>query len=179
MRMDVPKAIVITAIMGALQSSVLSAQEMIDFNKLPKEIRERATEARRACKELNPEIKFSQLQGIDIFDLEGDGSTDIVVDNEGLCGEHMPGANCSNRGCDLAIYKEVSRGRWRKIFDEHLHSKHLVIEPYTMRFKQMTVSIYAGNPRCQPDPDKDYSSGMACTLNVRYRNSDWYWELIP
>ena len=89
------------------------------------------------------------MQGIEILDLKGDGSQDIFVDNEGLCGSHMAGANCSNRGCDFSIYKEVSRNHWRKIFAEHLYDKFLAIDWDTMRLQLMVVSIYAGDLRCQ------------------------------
>jgi len=59
-------------------------------------------------------MTFNDMQGITIVDLKGDGSRDIAVDNEGLCGAHMAGVNCSNRGCDMTIYKryqEVSGAR--------------------------------------------------------------------
>ena len=89
----------------------------LQFSQLPKEIRDHAVEVRKSCKELSGEdIKFDEMQGISVLDLKGDGSRDIVVDNEGLCGSHMAGANCSNRGCDVRIYKGTSTGQWRKIF---------------------------------------------------------------
>jgi len=92
----------------------LAAQPRLEFRQLPKEVRDHAIEVRKSCKELVPDTQFSEMQGIDILDLKGDGSRDIFVDNEELCGAHMAGANCSNRGCDMIIYKEASRGQWRK-----------------------------------------------------------------
>jgi hypothetical protein len=67
----------------------------MSFNQLPKEVRDLAVEVRKQCKENNSEMTFNDMQGIEVLDLNGDGSHDIVVDNEGLCGEHIAGANCS------------------------------------------------------------------------------------
>jgi hypothetical protein len=169
---------IVSAITLLLCATPLAAQPSMEFRQLPKEVRDHAIEVRKSCKEFDSDRKFSDMQGIDILDLKGDGSRDIFVDNEGLCGEHMAGANCSNRGCDMTIYKETSRGQWRKIFNEHLHSKYLVIDWDTMRMQLMVVSIYAGDPRCQPDPKKDYTSGRSCNLLVTYRDNKWNWQVI-
>ena len=123
-------------------------------------------------------MKFNDMQGINILDLKGDGSRDNVVDNEGLCGSHMAGANCSNRACDMSIYKETSKGQWRKIFNEELYDKFLAIDWDKMRLQLMVVLIYAGDPRCQPNPARDYTSGRSCNLIVTYRNNKWNWQLI-
>ena len=157
----------------------LAAQPSLEFRQLPKEIWDHATEVRGSCKELaGDDRKFDDMQGINILDLTGNGSRDIVVDDEGLCGSHMAGANCSNRACDMRIYKETSRGQWRKIFDEALYDKFLAIDWERMRLQLMVVSIYAGDPRCQPNPTKDYTSGKSCNLIVTYRNNKWNWQLI-
>jgi hypothetical protein len=153
------------------------AQQPIVFNQLPKEIRDLALEVRNSCKEDNPGRTFNDMQGIEIFDLNGDGSQDIFVDNEGLCGEHIAGANCSNRACDMTIYKQVSKQQWRKIFKEDLYDKFLAIDWETMRFQLMVASIYAGDPRCQPR--KDYTSGYSCNLIVTFKNNHWNWQKIP
>jgi hypothetical protein len=42
----------------------------------------------------------------------------------------------------------------------------------------MLVSIYAGDPRCQPDPKENYRSGRSCNLIVTYRNGKWIWQKI-
>ena len=91
------------------------------------------------------------MQGIQVLDLKGDGSRDIVVDNEGLCGRHISGGNCSNRGCDFGIYKEGPKGQWRKIFDEHLYDKYLAIDWEHRRLQLMVVSISKNDPRCHPN----------------------------
>jgi hypothetical protein len=90
-----------------------------------------------------------------------------------LCGVHMAGANCSNRGCDMSIYKEISKGSWRKTFHEHLYGKFLAIDWERMHLQLMVASIYAGDPRCQPIPNKEYTSGKSCNLIVTYRNNNW------
>ena len=129
--------------------------------------------------EFNPDLKFNDMQGIQILSLRGDGARDIVVDNEGLCGHQFAGGNCSNRGCDMSIYKEVSRGQWRKIFSEHLHEKFLAIDWERMRLQLIVAAIYAGDKRCHPTPNRDYTSGMSCNLIVTYRNHGWNWQRIP
>jgi hypothetical protein len=154
----------------------IAAQPALEFNQLPREIRDHALEVRRSCKELDPERTFDEMQGIDILDLVGNGSRDIFVDNEGLCGSHIAGVNCSNRACEMIIYKEGPKGQWRKIFDEDLYAKFLAIDWENMRFQLMIASIYAGDPRCRPK--KDYTSGHSCNLIVTYGNNKWRWQLI-
>jgi hypothetical protein len=161
----------------------VTAQPTLDFKQLPKEVRDHAIEVRNSCQwylsEGDDEVRtFDEMQGIQILDLKGDGSRNIFVDNEGLCGKAMLGANCSNRGCDFRIYKEVSRGQWRKIFDENLQDKFLAIDWDKMRLQLMIVSIYAGDPRCKPNRRKDYTSGSSCNLIVKYRKNSLDWELI-
>jgi hypothetical protein len=144
------------------------ASQGLGLSQLPDVIRDHAIEVRKSCKEADPEMTFDDMQGITVVDLKGDGSRDIVVDNEGLCGAHIAGFNCSNRGCDMTIYKEISKGQWRKNFDEHLYEKHLAI----------VASIYAGDPRCKPAPNRSYTSGKSCNLIVTFRNDRWNWQLI-
>jgi hypothetical protein len=166
-------------ILGSATAQAQSTGPIITFDQLPKEIRQHAVEVRQSCKELAGDNRtFNDMQGIQIVDLKGDGSRDIVVDNEGLCGSHMAGANCSNRGCDVRIYKETSKGAWRKSFQEHLYDKHFVIDWNTMRLQLMVASIYAGDQRCHPNPRQEYTSGKSCNLIVTYRNNGWNWQLI-
>src|SRR4051812_30802627 len=89
----------------------VAAQPNMQFRELPKEVQVMALEVRKACKEENSEMKFNDMQGIQILSLKGDGARDIVVDSEGLCGAHLAGSNCTNRGCNLDIYKEVEKGQ--------------------------------------------------------------------
>jgi len=170
--------LVVALVVFLFSAGPLVAQQNLEFQQLPKEVRDLAIEVRESCKEADPDRKFDDMQGIQILSLSGDRSRDIVVDNEELCGTHMAGFNCSNRGCDLRIFKETSKGQWRRIFEDHLYSKYLAIDWETMRLQLMIVSIYAGDPRCQPDSKKEYTSGKSCNLIVTYRNNDWNWQRI-
>ena len=161
-----------------LYSGSLSAQGQMNFSQLPEEIQTHVRDVQRSCRELDPDRKFAAMSGIQILSLNGDGTRDIFVDNGEICGNAMPGANCSNRGCDLAIYKEIARGRWSKVFGEHLHEKHLSIDWNTMRLQQMVVAINAGDARCRPDPRKEYTSGKSCNLTVKWQNNRWVWLKI-
>jgi hypothetical protein len=156
--------------------NVSKAQELSGFNQLPKEVRNLVAEVRNNSKELEPEMKINdEMSGVQILDLNGDGSRDIFVDNEELCGSlHLAGGNCSNRGCDMTIYKEMSKGRWQKIFQEHLYAKFIAIDWETMRFQLMVAAIYAGDRRCQPR--KEYMSGHSCNLIVTFHSNKWNWQ---
>jgi hypothetical protein len=154
-----------------------AADALMRFRRLPQEIRIHALETRSSCFESDPERKFQYMQGIISLKLDRAGSNGIVVDDQELCGAHIAGMNCSNRGCDLKIWKEMSKNRWSKVFDEHAHSKYLVIDWEEMRLQMMVVSIYAGDPRCRPVPNRNYTSGMSCNLLVTYRDGRWNWQV--
>jgi len=163
----------------AWMGSASAQMTELEYSQLPREVRDTIRDIRANCKELNPDFKpYAIEQGIMIVDLDDSGSKNIVLDAENVCNGQVPGANCSNRGCDMTIFKETSRGQWQKIFKEHLYAKYLAIDWETMRLQLMVVSIYAGDPRCQPDANKDYSSGKSCNLIVTYRNNQWNWQLI-
>ncbi|MBR0774209.1 hypothetical protein JQ625_05135 [Bradyrhizobium diazoefficiens] len=157
-----------------------AAQPALTFEQLPREVREHAAEVRKSCKDYEPSFKVqNDMQGIDILSLKGDGARDLVVDNEGLCRTQWAGANCSNRACEMRIYKEVARGQWRKVFDERLYAKYLVIDYERMRLQMIVAAIHAGDPRCKPNPRKDYTSGMSCNLLVTYTDNGWTWQKVP
>ena len=154
-------------------------ESALSFQQLAREVREHAAAVRKSCAEHEPSFKVeNDMQGIKILSLKGDGARDLVVDNEGLCGTQWAGANCSNRGCDLRIYKEVSLGQWRKVFEEHLHAKYLTIDYDRMRLQLIVATIFAGDPRCKPNPNRTYTSGMSCNLIATYRDDRWNWQLI-
>jgi hypothetical protein len=149
------------------------------YSELPKEIRDTAGEVRGRCKEADVdggEMRFDDWQGIYLVDLNGDGSDDIVVDHEHLCNGRMAGFNCSNRSCQFEVYKQVGKGKWRKVFDEYLHDKYIVAEGY--RFQMLIAKIWAGDARCKPDPKEEYPSGRACNLFVTYKGGKWNWQKI-
>ena len=102
----------------------------IAWGDLPKEVTKTVVEVRDRCKDSDGDnVEPPQRwQGISFVDLKGDGSRDIVVDHAFLCHGARAGENCSNRGCNVEIYKEVSRGKWRKVFEEHLYDKYYVYD---------------------------------------------------
>jgi len=160
----------------AASSSYGQAMSQAEFDRLPKEVRATIQNIRTSCKELDPDFTpYAIDQGITIIDL--DGSKAIMVDAEDVCNGWVAGANCSNRGCDLKIWKQTGTNVWRKVFDEHLYRKFISLSDDN-RFRMMAVSIYAGDPRYKPNPKKDYTSGMSCDALVRYRNNNWTWEKI-
>jgi hypothetical protein len=168
---------VLTSLLS-LSVSATADPQTLEFHQLPKEIRNHVVDVRTLCKEADPERTVSDMQGIIVLDLKGNGARDIIVDDEEICGEHLSGYNCSNRGCDMMIYKEAPRNVWRKIFHEHLYDRHLVIDWDHMRLQMLVASIYAGDPRCKPKPKAEYTSGKSCNLIVTYRNNGWNWSLI-
>ena len=54
------------------------------FQQLPREIREHAAAVRDSCKEYEPSFKVNS--DMQILSLKGDGTRDIIVDNEPLIG---------------------------------------------------------------------------------------------
>lgn len=154
----------------------LAQRREIKFFELPLDIQRHVTEVRKSCRELHDEgMHVSEpSQGVTVVDIERDGSTDFLVDNEEICGTHMAGANCSNRGCDLLIWQQRS-GRWFKVFEEHLHAKFVSIDEDTRHLQMMAVSIYAGDDKCDPPPETDFSSGKSCDRVVLFKHGKWQW----
>jgi hypothetical protein len=154
------------------------AAPTIQFRELPREVQDHVNKVRQSCKDLDPEFKpYDLMQGITAIDLGGDNSRDIMVDNEKLCNNWMKGENCSNRGCDLKIWKQIGSRSWQKVFDEHLYQKYVSVSE-KRHFRFMVVSIYAGDSKCRPEPGAFYTSGQSCDLLVSYRNGRWLWEPV-
>jgi hypothetical protein len=173
-------AAVVIAALAILSQFEPALAEMPDlqYQQLPADLRNYVEGVRQSCKELDGEFKpYNLMQGITVVALDTEGSRDLLVDAEELCNARMAGANCTNRGCDLKIWKEVGQRSWRKIFDEHLHRKFISTSEQG-RLKLMVVSVYAGSPRCGPLPGRNYTSGQSCDAMVRYRNGSWIWEKI-
>src|ERR1700754_3733750 len=96
------------------------------YDQLPQEVRNTVRDIRNSCKEDDPDFKPHAIdQGITVVDLDGRRSKDIMLDSENVCNGAHAGANCSNRGCDLVIWKQTSRNSWKMIFKEHLHRKFI------------------------------------------------------
>jgi hypothetical protein len=152
------------------------AEPAMQYQQLPAELRSFVEEVHKNCKEIDPAFTPSDMMyGITVLSLEGHRSRDLMMDAEKLCnGQWIKGGNCTNRGCDLKIWKQTSARSWMKVFDEHLYRKFIAVDDGQL--KSITLSVYAGDPHCGPDPKKQYSSGQSCDLTVYYRNGNWVWE---
>ncbi len=152
--------------------------ENFSWDLLPKNVQAHAKLVRDSCQELNPDFKpYDPMQGITAVKLDQNGTRALIVDNENLCNGPMAGANCSNRGCDLTIWREDRPGRWSIIFKEHLHRSFISINEEN-QLKLMAVSIYAGDRKCQPPPGADFTSGQSCDALVTYQKGGWKWNVI-
>ena len=99
-------ALVFMCALGSASAQSPDAQ----YRKLPAEVRHYAESVRKSCIDLNPHSKpYDLMQGIDPVELGG--APALFVDAETLCNARMAGANCTNRGCDLKIWKRVGPQR--------------------------------------------------------------------
>ena len=157
--------------------SASAQQQDIQFQQLSKDVRGEINEVRQSCKDLDPNFKPNdEMQGITIIDLNGDGSLDLVVDNKYLCNEPMRGANCSNRGCDLTIWKQQDRTSWKKSFAEHV-SQYFLSVTYQGRFRLLAVSVVGGNAQCKALPTHP-EANESCDALVYHRQGRWVWQPI-
>jgi hypothetical protein len=143
---------------------------------LPATVTSHIAKIRNACADLMRGTGYSAIpeaetQGVEHVMLNGRPT--IVVSNELLCADHFPGANCSNRGCDLLIWRQRADGSWRKVFHEHLHERELIIESSNRELTHINIAIHAGDRRCRPQPNRAYTSGESCNLRARYRGDRW------
>jgi hypothetical protein len=170
-------AAVAAALVLAWTLSAASAQTPeAQYRKLPAQVRQYVEGVRKDCVDLNPQSKpYDIMQGIAAVELGG--APALFVDAETLCNARMAGANCTNHDCDLKIWRRVGAQTWRKVFDEHLFRKFISVNDKN-RFSLMAVTVYAGNPHCQPTPGKTYTSGQSCDALVRYRDGRWVWQKI-
>jgi hypothetical protein len=144
----------------------------------PPEIERYAQGVWEGCKELMPDrVQNDPLAGVQAVDIDSDGVLEFMADNLNICGDHMAGANCTNRGCDLVIW-QFRRGAWTQVFNEHLHSKFISVDRNTRRLQRITASIYAGDERCKSPKHRDYDSGESCDVVVTYARGRWKWTPI-
>jgi hypothetical protein len=131
--------------------------DVILLDRIPVEERNRITAAREECKKVEawPEDDYKNYTrsnldlGLMKIDLNGDKSLDILISYERICNDRIAkGGNCSNRGCDVVIYKQVGQHKWTKVFDEHVRPGFLVSLDYQNRFRLLAVSIVGGNKQC-------------------------------
>lgn len=163
------------SLIGLLISQQGVRSQELTFSELPTEIQQYVTEVRSTCMEQNPELRVRDpAQGVSVVRLTKEGLTDLMVDNEAICGTHMAGANCTNRACPLLIWQRRGGG-WKRVFEESLYAKFISIDEKTLHLQMMAVSIYAGHRRCDPNPNADYSSGQSCDRLVVFKNGGWQW----
>jgi hypothetical protein len=134
-----------------------SENDLILLDRIPVEEKNSIAAAREECKKAGawPEDDYkgytrSNLDmGLMEIDLNGDKSLDILISYERICNNNIVhGGNCSNRGCDLVIYKQVGQNKWTKVFSEHARFGFLVSLDYHDRFRLLAVSIVGGNKQC-------------------------------
>ena len=160
------------ALLAAPLGSGAMAQSGAGLEGLPREIRDEVVRIRKECTELYPAYAAkTEMQGLQFIKLEDRPA--ILVDNLELCSDHVPGANCSNRGCDLAIWLQDRGGAWRQVFKEHLHARTVHIDKSSGRLQSLSIAIHAGHAWCKPGPGKPYTSGQSCSLTVRYSAGTW------
>lgn len=167
-----------SAVLGLLLlGTQTGAEDIAHLRDLPAPVRQHVQSVQRSCLEYDPRAKpFAETSGIRAIDLTGKGRRALLVDNLDLCREHMAGANCSNRGCDLRIWEQRPNGTWKLTFNEHAHGKFISVDRDTNKLQFMAISIYAGDPRCEPTQGRDYTSGQSCDLLVTYENGRWRWR---
>lgn len=153
------------------------------FRELPNEVQTYVSDVRNRCRELYADVDGSKIIPEDdmdgILEVELDGRSAIVSDNLHLCTDHVPAGNCSNRGCDVVIWRQDMRGAWHIVFQEHLHGRTLDIDPNSLRLRSISFGLYAGDPRCHPQPDREYMSSETCGLVARYRYNRWDYQREP
>jgi hypothetical protein len=154
----------------------LAQGKTMQYQQLPPEIRKHADDIHRACKEQDDQSQPHDLmQGITVLDLDGNGARDLLVDDESLCNSAIKGGNCSNRGCDLKIWKQTGQRSWQVIFDQHVSQKFISTNEKG-RLNVMALSIYAGsdgNSQCKPEQGSKY-----CDALVRYKNGKVVYEIL-
>lgn len=153
------------------------AEDQFAAGDLPPEARETIAETRKICREVYPEMQlYDGLEGISFVSVEGLGDV-VMVDNEHICGNiRTAGVNCTNRGCDLAIWGKGKNG-WKKLFEDHLYQKFISVRDGD-RLVAIVASIYAGSPQCKPKPGAEFTSGQSCDVVIRYRRGGWQYELL-
>jgi hypothetical protein len=92
-------------VFATLSTTAYAQISQLEYDQLPKEIRDEVDETRAACKKLGAEDDPYFGSGLQIIDLDGKGSRDILLDYQHVCNGWFKGGNCSNRGCDLRIWK--------------------------------------------------------------------------
>jgi len=156
-------------------SSAMAESPAISFADLPQGVRADVQTTRTSCKAEGDEGTYDDMQGITPIAFE-DGSRGLIVDNERVCNSWIKAGNCSNRGCDLAIW-QLANGQWRKNFDQHAY-RHFISLDDSSTLKLVAISIGASSPECHPIAGKQYVSSQSCDALVYFEKGRWKWKII-
>ena len=154
-----------------------AAQTQRLFDQLPHELQNAIREVRQSCnKEGGEKVPLDSDKGLELADLNGDGSHDFVVDWEAAaCYAPGTGAGrCSNQGCDLEIFKQTGPKSWKKVFSEHVNG-HYVSLNYAPRTRWLVVTVVGGNSHCKAPSGTPHDM---CDALVIWRSGRWQWQPI-
>lgn len=144
------------------------------YDHLPAAVKTYVEDIRNSCKDYDasgiPANKMSGVRPISLVD----GTPALLIENETLCSGHYPGANCSNRGCDVVVMVE-GNGGWKEIFHEHLYDDTFDIGE-DKKLSSISATIYAGDPHCGPPPNAKFMSSDSCDVVIHYENQGWIWR---
>jgi hypothetical protein len=148
------------------------------FDQLPRQTQADIRQVREWCTNAGTPVGSEVDTGLQEIDLNGDGSHDIVIDWQRVACGDAGGGGCSNRGCDLDIYKQTGRASWKKIFSEHV-GKHFMSTTYDdrSRFRLLAISVVGGNSQCKINQNEP-GARRYCDALVYWRQGRWQWEPI-
>jgi hypothetical protein len=152
------------------------AQTQKLFDQLPRELQNRIREVRQSCNsESREKMPLDSDAGLEVADLNGDGSLDIVIDwQAAACDSPGVAGRCSNQGCDLEIYKQTGPKSWKKVFSEQVNGHYESLD-YAPRARWLVVTVVGGNSHCKAPPGTPH--GM-CDALVIWRAGRWQWQPI-
>ena len=162
----------------ALAASGVDGRSSRQFSALPKEVQAYVGEVRQQCKEVFGDgasrsdwMPRNDMQGI--LRIRLDRWNAIIADNRELCADYIKGGNCTNRGCDVTIWREVRAGEWRTVFNDHLYSRTFKIDPKTSALEEMGIELQEQDARCRPEPDVISLARNSCHLIATYVDRKW------
>jgi len=154
---------------GSDRAAAQTRQSLL--NLLPADVQSNIRAARDSCGTAD---SYADA-GLQMIDLNGDGSRDIIVDWAYVgCGAAGT-TGCSNAGCDLEIFKQTGPTSRKRIFAEHV-SGHFV--SVGKRFRLLAVHLVGGDARCKGEPIYEGSPKTFCDALVFWRRGTWAWQPI-
>jgi hypothetical protein len=140
----------------------------------PAEVRQVLDQVRSACEEQGSEVAEDSQAGVTIIDLARDGSKDILLEAWRACSVQMKGFGaCNTAGCDLKIFKQVGRNKWKSVFDEIVSPDWFLSASEKGYFRLLALSVSRKiSDRC-PDPD-----GTGCDYLIYWKRGHFIWDRI-